>query len=41
VPSIVSVLELWLFAMLEGNKNMKLDAISATMAEGVRIFLLN
>lgn len=41
VPSIISVLELWPFAMLEGNKNTKLDAISATMAEGVRIFLLN
>jgi hypothetical protein len=40
VPSIISVLELWPFAMLEGNKNTKLDAISAIMAEGVRIFLL-
>jgi hypothetical protein len=41
VSPIISVLELWPFAMLEGNKNTKLDAISATMAEGVRIFSLN
>jgi hypothetical protein len=30
------MLELWPFALLEGNKNMKLHAISATMADGVR-----
>jgi hypothetical protein len=41
VSSIISVLGLWPFAMLEGNKNTKLDAISATMADGVRILLLN
>jgi hypothetical protein len=38
VPSINSTIELWPFALLEGNKNMKLDAISATMADGLRNF---
>jgi hypothetical protein len=37
----ISVLELWLLAMLAGNKNTKLDAMSATMKDGVRNFSLN
>jgi hypothetical protein len=37
----ISELELWLLAMLAGNKNTKLDAMSATMKDGVRNFSLN
>jgi hypothetical protein len=32
------MIELWPFALLEGNKNTKLDAISATKADGLRNF---
>jgi hypothetical protein len=32
------MIELWPFALLEGSNNMKLDAISATKADGLRNF---